>query len=618
MTTHQMFLGILVKWVISNWTIVVSVPILGLAMAYLASSHGTGKWRRIGLSIISFLPICKPATALPSMDDDTLDLASSAPTKKDRKAKTTSKKAQRTLSKSKKIVESSISSQHSSSEDNTESNVHADEAAVDDSENDLLMLASIRNAQKPKKVAAVRSKTIEAEILSPTFSKVATVTEESGNSKDDGEWSTVPTKHEEIVASLKNRIQNLIFELEASNQNATDSARKAQEAEARVKDLERRSDDLVRSSRIQTATLEGEISGMRLLIKNLEAKIAGMQDAEAQALNLEKNIQQLQASLQEKDLKLKESSGEIERMQAIVASSEQYKVKYTGLEVQLSKQADRVHALEIQLNEALTASNTMKSDYAKQIETITAELASKQLEYERNSAESHKTVLNELNCKIDSLEGEKASLEQKLSYVQNELSTALQRADELDGLMRQVNQERVQLFEEKENAESALKETNEKLVLSQNALVQLESCLATYNEANESLKSEMAEKVTALETTISKLEAEKAEKIESDSCQKIKDLESVHAALLAEKHGLEEKIGELEAKLEKTLKQTEEESPESSSAANELASLKTTHEAMKKKFVELLHQHSALRSELEEARAAASSTAAPVESTATA
>lgn len=465
---------------------------------------------------------------LEPLDGDLTSLAST---------NTESKKKRRKGSKTKNFRKKEESkAEVTVSEENIEEKPELEELLVDEKseEDSLLELASIQgkihSISNPIKSKLTSSNNAAAKGIpaSPALKQIEMSDEES--------WSRVPTKQEEAIASLKNRLAFLSEQLKDSTALAEELQEKLDKESVRANEAEKELKERSRVYQIRWVEMEGDIRSLRTVREELTKKLQNMEVANTQFTEQKNSLL----------VALQSRISELETANGLLSSLKRAILLHEGSEKQLTTQ---IAHLEGELSRAVDGAFEEKMAWKNEKEELQSRL---------NNVEGQLFILkatrdqaqNEIALLKEQLEASRAGVT-VLTDKNERLAKDLQcKEDEATSLKESVSNTTVEfekfkdIWAAKDTAHEKLaKEKNEAIESLIKARTEIEQLTNELDEARKKETTKIAdnEEKEELEKKVAELETEIGE------CRKdIAKLELEKTAL----ESLQQERFELAAKLE--------------------------------------------------------------------
>lgn len=391
----------------------------------------------------------------------------------------------------------------------------AAEGSADDEDEQLLKLASVQ----AKKAASTVKKSNKPtpEVISPT---VTTIEVSRDDEKDDfaGEWSRIPTRDEEIISSLKTRINGLTTQLESATTETTILRDSLEKSVKRAADAERELKERGRTFQSRWLELESEVSNLKINKMELLNKIAEFEGASRKETEMLKTIQEQSNRI----LGLQAATDEVKLLKGLAQENNivesKYRAEIEKLQAQLAREMESM-ALEKHQSSELKNNLIMLNEQASgwQVELEKSKIATNELsnnirylenELEASQATSAeaKKLSEELQALMQSnkaeVEGYRVEIERLVEQAQ---SISMMKAENV-GLKEKVKK----LEEEKDEINSKLDEVritfNEQVDSGKQDAEKLSVSLSTieieHNQMKESLSAIEVERIQLKESLL--------------------------------------------------------------------------------------------------------------------
>ncbi|CEP60428.1 Uso1p LALA0_S01e10660g [Lachancea lanzarotensis] len=468
------------------------------------------------------------------------------------------------------------------------------------------------NVQKFKKMlgtmdgykAQVVSSENKRKVISESFEKLQTVKSElearveNSNAERieaSNALSKQTTDHEKQIQSKLDKISSLerkLAELEKERDEAMKSSKKLQSELVHLQEkceaLKLSREALSKSSKASALKAASKVSSLEKKYAQLsedyercqveqERSIAVAKAAESNALNLEKKIEDANASLQEQksvadtgELKLSKFKSDLDAAHSEVDTKD---AELKNTEASLVELRDSFASLEIELGNLKTASENEKRHLSEEVERLKHVMKEKKAELEEerkllaegsmSDVQNYLKKISDLEAKLESLEHAHAEKLGKHEEIKSELENLLKKSKEQGSAkakeLEEVNQKLVKVLNSQEEnkvsyrkleesqrlenveAASRTKELNSTIEQKEKDMTSLKLSLSTTESTVASLKQKIADYVAQ----ITKLE-------ESDNSLKLcvksaeKSLDKSQAAANAAKDQSNEQIRQLE------------------------------------------------------------------------
>lgn len=310
----------------------------------------------------------------------------------------------------------------------------ASEAA--DEEEQLLQLATLQG-----KIVSVQSEGkkghTKKEISSPTVAEINV-----DNDKSNG-WTRVPTKEEETVATLKNKISSLVLQLEEVQKAAEGGKSRAEKEQKRAAEAEKELKERTRSYQLRWVEMESELTSLRSSKSELMNKLEAALQQETKAQIYAETI----TSLQDRIILLEAETAQIPSLNDLISA-------LTKKETQLTEEIDFLKIQLDQTKEGISLEKALVEQLRDQISIVIEERTSLALQLEQAKVEQKaskaklETVRDELSEKdkeldlrhtcIQQLEGQLDSLKEQLERLDNEKKSLVD-STQIDELKERIN-----------------------------------------------------------------------------------------------------------------------------------------------------------------------------------
>lgn len=384
---------------------------------------------------------------------------------------------------------------------------------------------------------------------------------ELGTMSQPQEWSSMPTRDEEITKNLKNKIANLQTELEESEYKCGRTSSQLEQAQKRISLLERELHEQNKATNSMKLSNESQMAALRAVNREIMSKLALVEAdtmntsvlkgeaerAKDTILQLQNEIRQFEEEKFEIIRQLSEFKNENAVLRENMYVAEKLSEKCTKLEEEL-EEARREMSLQVETAQAELQHTRAKleseiafhrAEHANSVGSSTAlhqEISQLKSDLEKiTEADSQNQIrireLEELNSQLLNSNDEQKSLKSELDLVKQDLKNAEVELNNLKDSLLQSGDELKAKINENLNLEnmikvinSELKSAEENTMARNDEILALKAELSSKNSELSSLNEECSTKSSEIDSLREKLsEAElKITGLQSDLTREIK------------------------------------------------------------------------------------------------